>query len=257
LPRRPPNPPTGAAIRRPRWPGYRPRSSGSHPRPIHSRRAGLRQARPGRQRPGGGGYERSSVFSLRARRAHRAPVEWRPIAGRSQNRSLQIIGPRAPTRGTSSSSSTRDLARPLIHARTWGRCQSRQRLSSAITPRGGLHNMNDTTGAVAAQPENRILRALPAEERDQLAGRLHHVSLPAKTVLFEPGQVIRAVHFPLDGVISLVTPMGKGDTVEVATIGNEGVVGVPLVAGGSLAVRAISQVGGHALRMEADAFMAE
>jgi CRP-like cAMP-binding protein len=117
--------------------------------------------------------------------------------------------------------------------------------------------MNDTTGAVAAPPENRILRGLPAEERDQLAGLFHHVSLPAKTVLFEPGQVIRAVHFPLDGVISLVTPLGEGAIVEVATIGNEGIVGVPLVAGGSLAVRAIAQVGGHALRMDADAFMAE
>jgi CRP-like cAMP-binding protein len=118
-------------------------------------------------------------------------------------------------------------------------------------------HMNDTTDAVAARPENRILRALHAEERDQLAGLLHHVSLPAKTVLFEPGQAIDAVHFPLDGVISLVTPLGEGAIVEVATIGNEGIIGVPLVAGGSLAVRAISQVGGHALRMDADAFMAE
>jgi CRP-like cAMP-binding protein len=117
--------------------------------------------------------------------------------------------------------------------------------------------MNDTTGAVAAPPENRILRAVPVEERSHLDGLLYPVALPARTVLFEPGQVIRAVHFPLDGVISLVTPMCKGDTVEVATIGNEGVVGVPLVAGGSLAVRAISQVGGLALRMDADAFMAE
>jgi CRP-like cAMP-binding protein len=117
--------------------------------------------------------------------------------------------------------------------------------------------MIDTTGAAAAPPDNLILRALPAEVRDQLAGLLHRVSLPARTVLFEPGQVIHAVHFPLDGVISMVTPMGKGDTVEVATIGNEGIVGVPLVAGGCLAVRAISQVGGNALRMDADAFMAE
>jgi CRP-like cAMP-binding protein len=116
--------------------------------------------------------------------------------------------------------------------------------------------MNDTTAA-AVPPENRILRALPVAERNQLAGLLRPVSLPAKTVLFEPGQVIRAAHFPLDGVISLVTPLGEGAIVEVATIGSEGIVGVPLVAGGSLAVRAISQVGGHALRMDADAFMAE
>ncbi|HVC03842.1 MAG TPA: Crp/Fnr family transcriptional regulator [Candidatus Acidoferrales bacterium] len=81
--------------------------------------------------------------------------------------------------------------------------------------------------------------------------------LVVKTVLFDPGQVIRSVYFPIDGVISLVTPLADGNIVEVATIGNEGLVGVPLVAGGSLAVRAISQVGGRTLRMDATTFIAE
>jgi CRP-like cAMP-binding protein len=83
------------------------------------------------------------------------------------------------------------------------------------------------------------------------------VPLGIKTVLFEPGEPIRAVHFPLDGVISLVSPLDDGAIVEVATVGNEGIVGVPLVLGGSLAVRAISQVSGSSLRMEASAFLSE
>jgi CRP-like cAMP-binding protein len=83
------------------------------------------------------------------------------------------------------------------------------------------------------------------------------VSLDIKTVLFEPGQEIDAVYFPLDGVISLVTPLEDGAIVEVATVGNEGIVGVPLVRGGSLAVRAISQVAGPALRIDAEPFLAE
>jgi CRP-like cAMP-binding protein len=81
--------------------------------------------------------------------------------------------------------------------------------------------------------------------------------LTVKTVLFDPGQVITSVYFPLDGVVSLVTPLADGNIVEVATIGNEGMVGVPLVAGGSLAVRAISQVGGRTLCMDASTFIAE
>lgn len=104
---------------------------------------------------------------------------------------------------------------------------------------------------------NHVLAALPASEARRLSGRLTAVRLDIKTVLFEPGQAIDAVHFPLDGVISLVTPLEDGAIVEVATVGNEGVVGVPLVLGGSLAVRAISQVPGRALRMEATAFLAE
>lgn len=104
---------------------------------------------------------------------------------------------------------------------------------------------------------NHVLAALPAGEARRLARHLADVSLDLKTILFEPGEAIGAVYFPLDGVISLVTPLEDGAIVEVATVGNEGVVGVPLVPGGSLAVRAISQVPGRALRIEANAFLTE
>ncbi len=104
--------------------------------------------------------------------------------------------------------------------------------------------------------DNLLLKALPQVERDALLPDLHPVKVPVKTILFEAGEVISSVHFPLDGVISLVTPLADGDVVEVATIGNEGIVGVPLVPGGSLAVRAISQVAGTALRMDAAIFLA-
>lgn len=104
---------------------------------------------------------------------------------------------------------------------------------------------------------NRILEALPTEDRDRLIRSMVLVALPIKTVLFEPGEAIRAVHFPIDGVISLVTPLDDGAIVEVATVGNEGMVGVPLFSGGSLAVRAISQVPGSSLRMDGAAFLAE
>ncbi len=84
---------------------------------------------------------------------------------------------------------------------------------------------------------------------------VRNITLPVKAVLFEPGERVDAVHFPLDGVISLVTPLQGGAIVEVATIGNEGLVGVPMVPHGGLSVRAISQVAGHCLRMEASVFL--
>ena len=83
------------------------------------------------------------------------------------------------------------------------------------------------------------------------------LNLEIKTVLFEPGQPLDSVYFPLNGVISLVTPLEDGSIVQVATIGNEGVVGVPLIAGGTLAVRAICQVRGSGLRVPAATFLAE
>src|ERR1022692_1426063 len=101
---------------------------------------------------------------------------------------------------------------------------------------------------------NPLLEALPDAERKTLEQHLRPGHLTVKTVIFDPGQPIPFLHFPIDGVISLVTPLADGNIVEVATIGNEGIVGVPLVPGGSLAVRAISQVAGRTLRIEAGEF---
>jgi CRP-like cAMP-binding protein len=103
--------------------------------------------------------------------------------------------------------------------------------------------------------ENRIVAALPLPERQHLLEAMTNVTLNVRTVLFEPGGVVDAVYFPTDGVISLVTPMHTGAIVEVATVGNEGVVGIPLVQPlTGFAVRAITQVAGHGLRLEASVF---
>jgi CRP-like cAMP-binding protein len=104
---------------------------------------------------------------------------------------------------------------------------------------------------------NQMLAVMPAADRERLAPRLTPMFLEIKRVLFEPGKPVDSVYFPLNGVISLVTPLEDGAIVEVATVGNEGVVGVPLVLGGSLAVRAISQVAGWVLRMDAPTFLTE
>lgn len=113
----------------------------------------------------------------------------------------------------------------------------------------------DATDRVASVGENKILTALPTPERLELFNVVTNVTLPVKTVLFEPGGRIDAIYFPIDGVVSLVTPLHDGAIVEVATIGNEGIVGVPLVPLGGLAVRAISQVAGHSLRMDSTVFL--
>src|ERR1700694_1684697 len=82
---------------------------------------------------------------------------------------------------------------------------------------------------------NRLLLALPNAEQDRLSSKLTPLSLRMKPCLFEPGQEINAVHFPVNGVVSLVTSLEDGAIVEVATVGNEGIVGVPIVHGGALA----------------------
>jgi len=67
-------------------------------------------------------------------------------------------------------------------------------------------NHMDTTRP--GQPTgNRTLDALPTEVRQRILAQLTPVNLPIKTVLFEPGETVHHVHFPVTGVVSLVTPL--------------------------------------------------
>lgn len=108
-----------------------------------------------------------------------------------------------------------------------------------------------------ARGTNRLLDALPADDRERLTRLLQPVFLAAGTVLFEAGEAIVFVEFPLDCVVSLAAPLDSGAIVEVAAVGNEGIVGIPLAIGGSLAVRAMCSVAGWAERMDASAFAVE
>jgi CRP-like cAMP-binding protein len=102
---------------------------------------------------------------------------------------------------------------------------------------------------------NRLLSALPAVRRDRLMGSLRHVYITPRAILLEPGQAIEVVDFPRDCLVSLVAPLNDGRIVEVASLGNEGIVGVPVVLGGSIAVRAVCSVGGWVDRMAAITFI--
>jgi CRP-like cAMP-binding protein len=104
---------------------------------------------------------------------------------------------------------------------------------------------------------NRLLDAIPAARSPRLIDSLRPIFLDIKSVLFEPGQKIDFVHFPCNCVVSLVTPLKDGAIVEVATVGNEGIVGVPLVRGGSLAVRAVTSVAGWVDRIDVVTFLSE
>jgi hypothetical protein len=104
---------------------------------------------------------------------------------------------------------------------------------------------------------NQLLAALPAAENHRLMHSLTPVFLDIDTVLFESGETVESVHFPRNCVVSLASPLQEGAMVQVATVGNEGVVGVPLAVGGSLALRATCSVAGWADRMDASTFLSE
>ena len=104
----------------------------------------------------------------------------------------------------------------------------------------------------------RILNALEPEERERLLAATLPVSLEFKRVLLEPGKTIDRVYFPDTAVVSLLTTMDDGSTVEVATIGNEGIVGVPVFLGAeAMGARDLYQVelAGLARAMDTAAFL--
>jgi len=106
--------------------------------------------------------------------------------------------------------------------------------------------------------ENRLLADLPSDEYDRLLTHLQKVSLPLKDILYEANGPIPHVFFPLHGVVSLVILVDGDVSLEVGTIGNEGMVGTPVFLGSdSSPTRAISQVPGEALRMETTVFQEE
>jgi CRP-like cAMP-binding protein len=109
-----------------------------------------------------------------------------------------------------------------------------------------------------AGPSNRLLSALSAADYKRLAPHFETVHLEMKHLAFEANQPIEYAYFPLTGIASMVTMMKGGKGVEVATIGNEGMVGLPLFLGvNTTPSRAFTQVPGDSIRIKADAFQRE
>lgn len=100
---------------------------------------------------------------------------------------------------------------------------------------------------------NAILGSLPAADLEQLHPALDVVDAELRRTVYEAGGPIEEVFFPLSAVFSLVAVAEERVTVEVATVGREGMVGLPLFLGAASSPHpAFCQVSGKAARMTAD-----
>jgi len=102
-----------------------------------------------------------------------------------------------------------------------------------------------------APGQNRLLAALPEEEFQRLLPHLELVPMPLGQLLYEAGGKMRHVFFPTDAIVSALYVMEDGASAEMAVVGNEGIVGVPLFMGGETTTSsAVVHSAGHAYRLK-------
>ncbi len=100
--------------------------------------------------------------------------------------------------------------------------------------------------------QNHLLAALDVSEAQAIEPWLELISLPRGYVVARPGQSIEFGYFPVSGMISVVALMSEGLGAEVATVGNEGMIGLPIFLGAdSSPFHLMAQLDGEALRIPA------
>jgi len=99
---------------------------------------------------------------------------------------------------------------------------------------------------------NHVLAALAPVDFDLLAAHLRDVLLEPGRILHDVGQPVRDIYFPRTGLIGLLCPMPDGHTVETASIGREGMVGIMAALGAPIARnRAVVHLPVHAAQLPA------
>lgn len=116
--------------------------------------------------------------------------------------------------------------------------------------------------SVTISPErpanNSLLAALPREEFEGLLSEMQQVDLSSGDILHGLEDSIRHVYFPHDAVISLISQMKSGASVEAAMVSGEGMVGLPVFWGSDAVVmQAVVLISGRATRIKAKVFKEE
>ncbi len=106
--------------------------------------------------------------------------------------------------------------------------------------------------------QNHLLAALPTAEFERMLPQLELVPMRLGELLCESGEPLQHAYFPTSAIVSLHYVMESGASVEVAGVGNEGMLGISLFMGGQTTVtRAVVQTAGHGYQLRAPLLMEE
>ena len=76
---------------------------------------------------------------------------------------------------------------------------------------------------------NRILAGLPREQYEGLFSNLMFGRLSSHQILYDAGDDIRCAYFINHGMASLMCITPEDNSIEVGSVGNEGMVGIPVL----------------------------
>jgi len=107
------------------------------------------------------------------------------------------------------------------------------------------------TSSIAAKNEL-LAELLTVTGTNRLLPDLRIVPLSVNQVLYEQGDKIDFVYFPLDSVISGLAIMEDGTTIETSMVGREGVIGISAILGSGLSRQWVwVSISGNAIQLEA------
>ena len=125
---------------------------------------------------------------------------------------------------------------------------SRPRKTKSRAPRAGIR-----TDSASVPVANQILRSLSDREYGLIRPYLESSDLHQHLILHEAGTEIDFAYFLNGGLASLVVLTTDGRSVEVATVGKDGMIGTPLAMGvRQTPYRVIMQIPGSALRLPSE-----
>lgn len=104
---------------------------------------------------------------------------------------------------------------------------------------------------IETSPSNRLLGALSDEALNRLSINLEPVDMHLGQVLYEAGEELKYVYFPVTSIVSLLCILESGASAEIAMVGNEGIVGVSMFMSGKTSMnRAVVQSAGAGYRLK-------
>ena len=105
---------------------------------------------------------------------------------------------------------------------------------------------------------NRLLAGLSRKEYARILPDLTRVTLSSGQVMYEPGGVMPVAYFLESAIVSILSVAEDGTSIEVSVVGDEGVIGIPIVLRSrGLPYRIVVQESGIAWRMKADVLRRE